>query len=102
MNTNPKFAIFAFDKFYPDGGCNDLYYTTYTLQESVQIAKEAVTTGSKKQRYDSYEDQPTKRPYYYAQVLCLTTCKVVLNIDKYWTNTDIDSQVFSYCISDQY
>jgi len=102
MNTNPKFAIFAFDKLYPDGGVNDLYSTSYTLQESVQIAKEAVTTGSRKQRPNSDRYQLSKRPYYYAQVLCLTTCKVVLNIDKYWNDTIVDSQVLQYCISDQY
>lgn len=102
MNTNPKFAIFAFERFYPEGGLNDLYSTSYTLQESVLIAKEAITTGSRKQRPDPDGYRLTKRPYYYAQVLCLTTCKVVLNIDKYWTDTDIDSQVFSYCVNDQY
>ena len=96
MNINPKFAIFAFDKFYPDGGCNDLYYTTYTLQESLLIAKEAVTTGSKKHRYDSYGDHPTKRPYYYAQVLCLTTCTIVLNIDKYCNDTDIHNSIYHH------
>ena len=102
MNTNPKFAIFAFERFYPEGGLNDLYSTSYTLQESVQIENEAVTTGSRKQRADPDGYQLSKRPYYYAQVLCLATCKVVLNIDKYWTNTDIDSQVFKYCFNDKY
>ena len=102
MNTNPKFAIFAFEKFYPDGGLNDLYSTSYTLQESVLIAKEAVTTGSKKLRPDPDGYRPSKRPYYYAQVLCLTTCKIVLHIDKFWNDTNIDSQVFSYCVNDQY
>ena len=45
MNTVPRYLIFAGDIYYPNEGFKDMYGSASTLEEAIEIAKEAVEVG---------------------------------------------------------
>jgi len=85
-NTNTNFVIFAGEGYYPCGGYYDLYDTANTLAEALIILHEAVTIGSKPQKYYGWDAQPIKenddyykKPRGWAHIVNLKTHKIVVS-----------------------
>jgi hypothetical protein len=85
-NTNTNFVIFAGQGYYPCGGYYDLYASANTLAEALIILHEAVTIGSKPQKYYGWDAQPItenydyyKKPRDWAHIVNLQTHKIVVS-----------------------
>ena len=91
MKTNPKFAIFAFNCDTPNGGCGDLHDTAYSLQSAIEIAKKSI--------YENNECRSLNEVFDIAQILCLTTGKIVVHINRYTNDTIINQQILNFFTS---
>ena len=95
MKTNPKFAIFAFNSDIPNGGCGDLHDTSYSLQSALEIGKNAI----REYKNENNEGKSLYEVFDIAQILCLTTGKIVVHINRYSDDKNINQQILNFFTS---
>ena len=85
-NANKNYIIFAGQGYYPCGGYFDLYDTAETFVDALKILHEAITVGSKPQKYYGWDAQPViecqdyyKNPREWAHIVNLQTHKIVVS-----------------------
>jgi hypothetical protein len=91
MKINPKFAIFAFNSDTPNGGCGDLQDTSVSLQRALEIGKNAISKQN--------ENKSLNEMFDIAQILCLTSGKIVVHINRYSNDTIINQQILNFFTS---